>query len=69
MELVIKATKLDATYDRNPTGHPDATRFDTAFYDEVLQRGLEIMDSTAIAFWKSHAMLPLLSKTWWIALR
>ena len=36
MELVIKATKLDATYDRNPTGHPDATRFDTAFYDEVL---------------------------------
>ena len=69
MELVTKATKLDATYDRDPTDHPDATRCDTVSYDEVLQRGLEIMDSTAIEFWKSHAMLPLLSKTWWIALR
>ena len=48
MELVTKATKLDATYDRDPTGHPDATRCDTVSYDEVLQRGLEIMDSSAI---------------------
>ena len=56
MELVTKATKLDATYDRDPTGHPDATRCDTVSYDEVLQRGLEFMDSTAIKCWKSHAM-------------
>ena len=69
MELAIKATKLDATSDRDPTGHPDANRFDTVFYDEVRQRGLGIMDSTAIEFWKGHPRLPLLSKTWWIALR
>tara|TARA_B100000809_G_scaffold131015_1_gene128806 strand:- start:291 stop:482 length:192 start_codon:yes stop_codon:yes gene_type:complete len=63
MELFIKATKLDATYDRDSTYHPDATRFDTVSYDEVLRHGLEIMGSTVIEFWKSHAMAPLLSKT------
>ena len=62
MELVIKATKLDATYDRAPTYHPDATRFDTVSYDEVLRHGLEIMRLTVIEFWKSHAMSSLLSK-------
>ena len=62
MELVIKATKLDATYDRDPTGHPDATRCDTVSYDEVLRHGLEIIGSTVIEFWKSHAMPSLLSK-------
>ena len=50
MELVIKATKLDATYDRDPTYHPDATRFDTVSYDEVLRHGLEIIGSTVIEF-------------------
>ena len=33
MELFIEATTLDATYDRDPTYHPDATRFDTVSYD------------------------------------
>ena len=65
MELVIKATKLDATYDRDPTYHPDATRFDTVSYDEVLRHGLEIMRLTVIEFWKSHAMSSLLSKISW----
>ena len=63
MELVTKGTKRDAAYDRDPTGHPDETRFDTVSYDEVLRRGLEIMDSSAIEFSKSHAMLTLLSET------
>ena len=63
MELFIKATKLDATYERDSTYHPDATHFDTVSHDEVLRHGLEIMGSTVIEFWKSHAMAPLLSKT------
>lgn len=63
MELVTKGTKRDAAYDRDPTGHPDETRFDTVSYDEVLRHGLEIMDSSAIEFSKSHAMLTLLSET------
>ena len=63
MELVTKGTKRDAAYDRDPTGHPDETRFDTVSYDEVLRHGLEIMDSAAIEFSKSHAMLSLLSET------
>ena len=63
VELVTKGTKRDAAYDRDPTGHPDETRFDTLSYDEVLRHGLEIMDSSAIEFSKSHAMLTLLSET------
>ena len=63
VELVTKGTKRDAAYDRDPTGHPDETRFDTVSYDEVLRHGLEIMDSSAIEFSKSHAMLTLLSET------
>ena len=48
-EVVIKATKVDGVYDADPVTHPDATRFSTVGYDEVLSRGLKVMDATAIS--------------------
>ena len=48
-EVVIKATKVDYVYDADPKTHPDAKPFSELSYIEVLQRGLKVMDSTAIS--------------------
>lgn len=47
-EAIMKATKVDGVYDADPMTHPDATRFEELTYIEVLQRGLKVMDATAI---------------------
>jgi uridylate kinase len=48
-EVVLKATKVDGVYDSDPQLNPGAKRFDNLTYLEVLQRGLKVMDSTAIS--------------------
>jgi uridylate kinase len=48
-EVILKATKVDGIYTADPKTHPDATRFDTITYLQVLQRGLQVMDATAIS--------------------
>ncbi|MGZ3687296.1 MAG: UMP kinase [Bdellovibrionota bacterium] len=48
-EVVMKATKVDGIYDADPKTNPKATRFEQVSYIEVLQRGLKVMDSTAIS--------------------
>jgi uridylate kinase len=48
-DVILKATKVDGVYDRDPLEYPDAIRFDQVSYMEVLQRGLKVMDSTAIS--------------------
>ena len=48
-DVILKATKVDGIYDRDPAKHADATRYDTLSYLEVLQQGLGVMDSTAIS--------------------
>ena len=48
-DVILKATKVDGVYDRDPAQHDDATRFDSVSYMEVLQRGLRVMDSTAVS--------------------
>ncbi len=48
-EVVLKATRVDGIYDADPKVKPDAKRFDEVSYLEVLQRGLKVMDSTAIS--------------------
>jgi uridylate kinase len=47
-EAILKATKVDGIYSADPKKHPDATRFEQLAYLEVLQRGLEVMDNTAL---------------------
>lgn len=48
-EVILKATKVDGIYDKDPMLHSDAERFDELTYIDVLNRGLKVMDSTAIS--------------------
>lgn len=48
-EVLLKATKVDGIYDRDPALHPDAVRFDRLTYQDVLARELRVMDATAIS--------------------
>ncbi len=47
--VVIKATKVDGIYDKDPVGSTDAVKYDRLTYDEVLRKGLRIMDAAGIA--------------------
>lgn len=47
-QAILKATKVDGIYSADPKKDPDATRFEQLNYLEVLQRGLEVMDNTAL---------------------
>lgn len=48
-EVILKATKVDGIYDKDPMEHNDAVKFDELSYIEVLKQGLKVMDSTAIS--------------------
>ncbi len=46
--LIIKATKVDGVYDKDPVLYPDAVKFDYLTYNEVLSKNLKVMDATGI---------------------
>ena len=48
-EVILKGTKVDGIYSADPVVHPDATRFETISYLQVLDKGLKVMDATAIS--------------------
>ena len=48
-EAIFKGTQVDGVYDSDPRLNPDARRYDTVSYDEVLNRNLRVMDASAIA--------------------
>ena len=58
-ECIMKATKVDGIYDADPKTHPDAVKFEELTYIEVLNRGLQVMDSTAISLCMDNK-LPIL---------
>ncbi len=58
-DALFKATKVDGVYSADPMQDPKAQRFDFLTYDEVLQRGLKVMDLTAISLAKENH-LPVL---------
>lgn len=51
-DLIIKATKVDGVFDKDPVLYDDAIKYDLLTYDEVLIKGLRVMDATAIALAK-----------------
>jgi uridylate kinase len=53
-EVILKATKVDGVYDQDPLLSKKAKKFDTLSYIEVLNRGLKIMDATAISLCMDH---------------
>jgi len=48
-DLILKATKVDGVYDKDPMQHDDAVKFSELNYMEVLNKELKIMDATAIS--------------------
>lgn len=62
--VLIKATKVDGVYDSDPKENPDAKRFDRLSYIDVLNRRLQVMDSTAITLCMENN-LPILVLNLW----
>ncbi len=55
-EVILKATKVDGVYDSDPNKNPDAKRFDEISYMEAIQRGLKVMDTTALTLCMENDM-------------
>ena len=53
-EVLLKATRVDGVYDMDPAKHPEARRFSELSYLDVLQRNLQVMDSTAISLCRDN---------------
>jgi uridylate kinase len=55
-EALLKGTKVDGVYDSDPMLNPDAKRLEHLDYIEVLNRGLKVMDATAISLCMDNKM-------------
>ncbi len=64
--VLIKATKVDGVYDADPQINPKAKKFDRLSYIDVLNRRLEVMDSTAVSLCMENK-LPILVLNLWDA--
>jgi len=55
-EVVLKATKVDGIYDKDPKKFPDATRYERISYGEALEKRLKVMDAAAFALCQDNKM-------------
>ena len=53
-DVILKGTKVDGVYESDPMKNSGIKKFDTISFDEVLKRGLKVMDSTAIAMCRDN---------------
>jgi uridylate kinase len=53
-DAILKGTKVDGVYTADPNRDPEAHKFETIGYTEVLTRGLEVMDATAISLCREN---------------
>ena len=53
-DVILKGTKVDGVFDSDPVKNPGAKKFDVISFNEVLKRGLEVMDATAIAMCRDN---------------
>ncbi|WP_163469873.1 UMP kinase [Fusobacterium sp. IOR10] len=58
-DIVIKATKVDGIYDKDPVKFEDAKKYETITYTEVLNNDLKVMDAAAISLCRDNK-LPLI---------
>lgn len=58
-DILFKATKVNGIYDKDPIIYPDAVKFDSITYDEILERHLGVIDGTAAAL-AGSCKLPML---------
>ncbi|MBN8689802.1 MAG: UMP kinase [Armatimonadetes bacterium] len=55
-DVLIKATKVDGVYDKDPKKHDDAVRYDKLGFGEVLAKRLAVMDQTAFTMCQEHKL-------------
>lgn len=55
-EAVLKATKVDGIYDKDPVKYADAVKYDVVAYTEVLNKDLKVMDATAISLCRENKL-------------
>ena len=55
-DVMLKGTRVDGIYTADPERDPSATKFNEITYDEVIQRGLKVMDMTAIVMCKDNGL-------------
>lgn len=55
-DLLIKATKVDGVYDKDPNKFPDAVKLDTLSYEDAMKDNIAVMDDTAIAMAKMNKL-------------
>lgn len=53
-DIILKATMVDGVYDSDPKKNPNAVKYDTLTFMEVLQKNLQVMDSTAASLCKDN---------------
>src|SRR5499427_5744544 len=54
--VLMSKNGVDGVYDADPRTHPDAVKFDTITYDEVLRRGLQVADAAAFSLCRDNGM-------------
>ncbi|MCU0503995.1 MAG: UMP kinase [Anaerolineae bacterium] len=63
-ELLVKATKVDGVYDKDPKRNPDAKRYERLSYSEALVSRLGVMDSTAFSLCMDNDMPIIVLDLW-----
>lgn len=53
-DIILKATMVDGVYDSDPHKNPNAVKYDTVSFQEVLEKGLGVMDGTAAAMCRDN---------------
>ena len=55
-DVILKATKVDGIYDKDPAKHSDAKRYDSISFSEALEKRLQVMDATAFSLCRDNNM-------------
>jgi len=55
-EAILKGTKVDGIYDKDPVQHANAKKYNSVSFDEVLQKRLAVMDASAIALARDNSL-------------
>ncbi|MBL0848711.1 MAG: UMP kinase [Candidatus Liberibacter ctenarytainae] len=55
-DVILKGTQVDGVYSSDPKKHPSATRFDRLTYDQIIEKGLEVMDLASVVLARDGSM-------------
>lgn len=55
-EVILKGTKVDGVYDKDPCKHDDAVKFESISFLDVIEKNLQVMDATAIALCMDNSL-------------